>query len=105
MGDVLNRGSVARPLWYARFIDIDGRRLAHTLDPATGAPLAHDLISVTVLAESCMTADAAATALIVMGPDRAPAFAHQHGLAARFVRLVPDGLAEEMSPAMAAMLE
>jgi thiamine biosynthesis lipoprotein len=88
-----------------RFIEIGDRRLAHTLDPATGAPLTHDLVSVTVLAESCMTADAAATALLVMGPDRGPDFARRHGLAARFVRLVPDGLAEQMSPAMAAMLD
>lgn len=88
-----------------RFIEVGGRRLAHTLDPRTGAPLAHDLVSVTVLAESCMTADAAATALLVLGPEHGPAFARQEGLAARFVRLVPEGLAEELSPAMTAMLD
>jgi thiamine biosynthesis lipoprotein len=88
-----------------RFLEVGGRRLAHTLDPRTGAPLTHDLVSVTVLAESCMTADAATTALLVMGPEHGPAFARRGGLAARFVHLLADGLAEEMSPAMAAMLD
>lgn len=88
-----------------RFIEVDGRRLSHTLDPATGVPLTHDLVAVTVLAADCMNADAAATALLVLGPERGPAFARQHGLAARFLRLAAGGLAEEMSPAMAAMLD
>lgn len=88
-----------------RYFDAEGRRYAHTLDPATGAPVLHDLVSVTVAAEDCMTADAAATALTVLGPERGPAFAAKHGLRARFVRLGDHGLTEHLSPAMAAMLD
>lgn len=88
-----------------RYFDAAGRRYAHTLDPATGAPVTHDLVSVTVCAEDCMTADAAATALTVLGPDRGPAFAAAHRLAARFVRLSDARLTEHLSPEMAAMLD
>ncbi len=86
-----------------RYFDAVGRRYAHTLDPATGAPVTHDLVSVTVVAETCMTADAAATALTVLGPEAGPAFAAEHRIAARFVRLEEGRLIEHMSPEMAAM--
>lgn len=88
-----------------RYFEAGGVRYAHTLDPATGAPLAHDLISVTVAADDCMTADALATALLVLGPEKGPAFAAEHRLAARFVRLEGHCLAEQLSPALAAMLD
>ncbi len=88
-----------------RFFDVARRRYAHTLDPATGAPVAHDLVSVTVAAEDCMTADAAATALTVLGPRNGPALAAAHRIAARFVRLEGHALTEQLSPAMAAMLD
>lgn len=88
-----------------RYFDDHGRRYAHTLDPATGVPVAHDLVSVTVLAGDCMTADAAATALMVLGPERGPAFAAEHRMAARFVRLNEAALTEHLSPAMASMLD
>lgn len=88
-----------------RYFDRGGRRYAHTIDPRTGAPVTHDLVSVTVIAETCMTADAAATALTVLGPDLGPAFAERHGIAARFVRHDGAALFEQMSPAMRAMLD
>lgn len=88
-----------------RYFDVRGRRYAHTLDPRTGAPVTHDLVSVTVAAEDCMTADALATALTVLGPADGPAFAAAHGLAARFVRLEEGRLVEHLSPAMARMLD
>lgn len=88
-----------------RYVEWDGRRYAHTLDPRTAKPLTHDLVSVTALASDCMTADAAATALLVLGPEAGPAFAARHDLAARFVSLATDGPTERLSPAMAAMLD
>lgn len=90
---------------YRRFFDHDGRRYAHTLDPATGAPTTHATISVTVLAKDCMSADAWATALTVMPPDAALAFAARHGLAALIVSRGADGLEERLSPALRAMLD
>ena len=90
---------------YRRFFEHDGRRYAHTLDPATATPVAGGPVSVTVLAESCMRADAYATALTVMAPDAALAFAADHGLAALILTPGLCGLEERLSPALAAMLE
>ena len=97
--------SVATSGDYRRFFDHDGRRYAHTLDPATGAPTRNLTVSVTVLAGDCMSADAWATALTVMGPDAALAFAAAHDLAALVVSRGPGGLEERLSPALQAMLD
>jgi thiamine biosynthesis lipoprotein len=88
-----------------RFVEVGGRRYGHTLDPRTGAPLTHDLVSVTVAARDCMTADALATALLVLGPEHGPAFAARNAVAARFVRAGTAGPTEQLSPALAAMLD
>jgi thiamine biosynthesis lipoprotein len=96
--------SVATSGDYRRFFDHDGRRYAHTLDPATGAPTVNPTVSVTVLAKDCMSADAWATALTVMAPDAALAFAAEHGLAALIVSRGATGLEERLSPALQAML-
>ncbi len=98
--------SVATSGDYRRFFDHNGRRYAHTLDPATGAPVTHATVSVTVLAADCMSADAWATALTVMAPDAALAFAAKHDLAALIVsRAASGGLEERLSPALRAMLD
>jgi thiamine biosynthesis lipoprotein len=68
------------------------RRASHTLDPRTGFPVANDVASVTVLAPTCMAADALSTALTVMGVDAGLAFAERRGLAARFLLREPNGL-------------
>ncbi|MCL4109628.1 UNVERIFIED_CONTAM: hypothetical protein GTU68_061885 [Idotea baltica] len=54
---------------YRNFFEVDGMRYSHSINPNTGRPVTHDLVSVTVLHNSCMTADAMATALLVMGPE------------------------------------
>lgn len=91
---------------YRRFFDHDGRRYAHTLDPATGEPSTNPTVSVTVLVKDCMSADAWATALTVMGPGAALAFAATHDLAALIVsRAAQGGLEERLSPALQAMLD
>ena len=63
--------SVATSGDYRRTSVWDGRIYSHTIDPRTAAPVDHALASVTVVAESCMTADALATALMVLGPGPA----------------------------------
>ena len=70
---------------YRDFFEIDGRRFSHTIDPRTGRPVAHDLRAVTVIAEDAITADAMATALLVMGPDNGLRYADAHDIAALFV--------------------
>ena len=81
----LTDAAVATSGDYRHVHDIDGRMLSHTMDPHTGAPLAGDLAQVTVMAESCMVADAWATALMVTGAERGTALARRLGLAAILV--------------------
>jgi thiamine biosynthesis lipoprotein len=57
-----------------------GRTVSHTMDPRTGAPLAGDLASVTVIAPTCMQADAWATAIMVAGSDQGLELARVSGL-------------------------
>ncbi|NKC31551.1 FAD:protein FMN transferase [Roseomonas sp. BU-1] len=97
--------SVATSGDYRRGFSHGGRRYAHTLDPAEGVPLGASVAAVSVLAGDCLHADAWATALTVLGPEAGPAYAARHGLAARFLLRGPSGLAEVMSPALAAMLD
>ena len=52
---------------YRHWVDVAGERYAHTMHPATGAPLCNPLAAVTVVASNCMLADAWATALMVLG--------------------------------------
>lgn len=54
---------------YLNFYEVDGKKYAHTIDPSTGYPVQHSLLSATVLANDCMTADAFATAFMVLGKD------------------------------------
>ena len=63
---------------YRRFYYKDGKKYAHTIDPATGYPVEHNLLSATVIADNCATADAYATALMVMGVERAKALLARH---------------------------
>lgn len=55
---------------YRNYRMVDGKRIAHTIDPVTGYPVQHTLLSATVMAPDCMTADAYATAFMVMGLER-----------------------------------
>jgi len=55
---------------YRNYYMVDSVRYSHTIDPLTGYPVQHGLLSATVLARDCMTADAFATAMMVMGLER-----------------------------------
>ncbi len=63
----------------------DGVRISHTIDPRTGYPISHNLASVSVIHASCMTADALATALEVLGPEDGVALAERHDIPALFL--------------------
>lgn len=64
---------------YRRFYyKSDGRKYAHTIDPHTGYPVTHTLLSATVFAPTCATADAYATAFMVMGAEKAKAVLSKH---------------------------
>lgn len=55
---------------YRNFYVEDGKKYAHTIDPKTGYPVQHSILSSTVVANDCMTADAYATAFMVLGLER-----------------------------------
>jgi len=63
---------------YRNFYYKGGKKYAHTIDPRTGYPVQHSLLSATVLADNCSTADAFATAFMVMGMERAKSVLEQH---------------------------
>ena len=63
---------------YRRFYYKDGKRYAHTIDPHTGYPVQKDVLSATVIARDCATADAYATAFMVMGKEKALRFCAEH---------------------------
>jgi thiamine biosynthesis lipoprotein len=70
---------------YRNYTERDGVRISHLVDPRTGRPVTHRLASVTVIDKSCMTADALATALSVLGPEEGRALVDREGLAALFL--------------------
>lgn len=70
---------------WVRNFDDSGERYGHTIDPRRGVPLRHGLVAVTVIADDCMSADAFATAILVLGPEAGLAFAERHNIAARLV--------------------
>ncbi len=59
---------------YRKFYEEDGVRYSHTIDPETGFPVRHSLLSVSVIAKDCGSADAWATAFLVMGLEKAKNF-------------------------------
>ena len=59
---------------YRKFYVRDGKKYAHTIDPRTGYPVSHSLLSATVVAEDAMTADAYATYCMVLGLEESKAF-------------------------------
>ena len=70
---------------------VDGRRVSHTIDPRTGAPVGHRLASVTVVQGTAALADAYATALMVLGPQEGFELATRMGIPALFIVRSEDG--------------
>ena len=62
---------------YRKFYYRDGKKIGHTIDPKTGYPIIHNLLSVTVIAPTCTEADAFCTAFMVMGADSALAICNR----------------------------
>ncbi len=81
----LENAAVATSGDYRHWVEVQGRCLSHTMDPRRGAPLTTSPASVTVVARTCAEADAWATALMVLGPDRGAALARQRGFDALFL--------------------
>lgn len=63
---------------YRKFYYKNGKKYAHTIDPATGYPVQHNILSATVLAKNCATADAFATAFMVLGLEKTRQVLRKH---------------------------
>ena len=63
---------------YRKFYEKDGIKYSHFIDPNTGYPVQHSLLSASVIANDCMTADAYATAFMVMGMEKAKEFLNEN---------------------------
>jgi len=84
---------------YHNYFEKDGKRYSHTIDPRTGKPITHRLASVSVMHQECAYADALATAINVMGPEKGFAFALEQNLPVFLLVKGDNGFVEKMSPA------
>lgn len=88
----LQDGAVATSGDYRHWVDVGQSRFSHTMDRRMGGPVQPGIASVTVLAADCMTADAVATAILVMGVESGGGFAGELGLDCLILERTPDGI-------------
>ncbi|WP_421218597.1 FAD:protein FMN transferase [Aeromonas jandaei] len=89
---------------YRNYYELDGQRYSHIIDPATGQPITHKLVSASVITPSALEADALDTALMVMGPAEAMAFAKKHTLAVYLIVKTDKGFKAIHTPQFAPYL-
>lgn len=85
---------------YRNFYERDGRKYGHTINPATGYPAEQDVLSATVIAPTSIEADAYATALMVMGREKARLLASEYKELAYYLIYIDenDSIRTEQSP-------
>lgn len=101
----LTSGGMATSGDYRNYFEKDGKRYSHTIDPATGRPVQHTLASVTVIAETAAEADAWATALDVLGPEKGRSLAESMDLAAFFIVREGEGFRAYHTPSFESFLD
>ena len=77
---------------YRNFREENGRKIAHTIDPRTGYPVQHSLLSATVIADDCATADAYATSFMVMGVVKAMSHCTANNIEGYFIYSDENGI-------------
>lgn len=70
---------------YRKFVELNGVKYSHTINPVSGYPTHHNLLSVTILASTATMADALATAIMVMGLEKGKRFVLENKLNAYFI--------------------
>ncbi len=101
----LENQAVATSGDYRQFRVVDGERYSHIIDPRTGRPIRHSLASATVIANSCMEADALSTALMVMGETDGYAWAEKQQMAAMFISRQHDDYSVRYTKRFLALLD
>ncbi|MFV0264680.1 MAG: FAD:protein FMN transferase ApbE [Kluyvera sp.] len=89
---------------YRNYYELDGQRISHVIDPQTGRPITHKLVSVTVIAPTALEADAWDTGLMVLGSEKAQQVVREQGLAVYMIMKTDDGFNTWMSPQFRAFL-
>ncbi|WP_437890102.1 FAD:protein FMN transferase ApbE [Phytobacter sp. V91] len=89
---------------YRNYYELDGKRISHVIDPQTGRPVEHKLVSVTVIAPTALEADAWDTGLMVLGKEKAQAVVQREGLAVYMISREGDRFTTWMSPQFSAFL-
>ncbi|MCL2097254.1 MAG: FAD:protein FMN transferase [Bacteroidales bacterium] len=101
----LTNRSMATSGNYRKYYVEDGRKYAHTINPKTCYPVTHSLLSATVFAADCMTADAYATVLMVLGVDEAKQLLNEHSELDAYLIYEEDGAMKSWcTPAVQKML-
>lgn len=83
---------------YRNYYELDGRRISHVIDPRSGEPIQHKLVSVTVIAPTALEADGWDTGLMVLGTEKAKEVVREQGLAAYFIYKQGESFQTWMSP-------
>ncbi len=81
----IDNASIATSGSYRNFFEQGGKKYSHTIDPRTGFPVAHDLVSVTVVVPNCIEADGLATMFSVLGLEDGLRLANEKSIAAYFI--------------------
>lgn len=90
---------------YLNYYELDGRRYSHIIDPRSGMPITHRMVSATVIAETALEADGWDTALMVMGTEKALEFAEQNHLAVYLMTKTDKGFIAQYSTAFSPYLK
>ncbi|MDO2948091.1 FAD:protein FMN transferase [Aeromonas simiae] len=83
---------------YRNYYELDGKRYSHIINPRTGKPITHRLVSATVILPTALEADAYDTALMVMGPEQALTFAQKNRLAVYLIVKTDRGFEARYTP-------
>lgn len=94
----LNGHGISTSGSYRNYYELDGKRISHVIDPSTGRPIEHKLVSATVIAPTALEADGWDTGLLVLGTEKAKAVAEKEGLAIYLIYKEGDSFKTWMSP-------
>ncbi|WP_275553816.1 FAD:protein FMN transferase ApbE [Mixta sp. Marseille-Q2659] len=89
---------------YRNYYELDGRRISHVIDPQSGRPVEHHLVSATVIATTALEADGWDTGLMVLGTEKAKEVALREKLAVYLITKEKEGFSSWMSPQFRAFL-
>ncbi|MDX7990007.1 FAD:protein FMN transferase [Xenorhabdus sp. Reich] len=97
--------SVATSGDYRNYFEQNGVRYSHTINPKTGKPISHNLVSITVIAPTCMSADGFSTGLDVLGPEKGMEVAEKLNIPVFMIVKTKDGFEERYSAAFKPFLQ